>query len=84
MADSRHRGLAAAPRAVGGAVTERLAQAVEITLSDGRVGVFLGRMLVTQADADRAMVRGVKFYEARPLPDGVTWGELNEEAGRKP
>lgn len=33
-----------------------MAQAVEITLSDGRVGVFLGRALVTEADANRATV----------------------------
>ena len=55
-----------------------MAQAVEITLSDGRVGVFLGRALVTEADANRATVSAVRFYEARPLPDGVTWAELNE------
>lgn len=60
---------------------ERMAQAVEITLSDGRVGVFLGRMLVTEADADRAMVRGVRFFEARPLQEGMTWAPLNDVVG---
>jgi len=62
-------------------VKEQLAQAVEIALSDGRVGVFLGRLLVTEADTDRAMVRGVKFFEARPLPDGMTWATLDDVGG---
>lgn len=62
-------------------MSKHLAQAVEITLSDGRVGVFLGRLLVTDADAERVMVRGVKFFQARPLPDGMTWQSLGEVGG---
>jgi hypothetical protein len=51
-------------------------QWLEVRLSDGRVGVFSGQELITAADDAAGVTASYKYYEAVPLPDGMTWGQL--------
>ena len=58
-------------------IEDRRVQEVRITLADGRSGVFTGPELAREEDDGFGVVE-IMFYPARPLPDGVTWAELNE------
>ena len=57
-------------------------QNVIITLSDGRTGLFTGRVLVNNEDELlNVQVKRLSFTEARPLPEGTTFERLDEDAG---
>lgn len=51
-------------------------QSVIITLDDGRVGVFTGRVLVDTDDEHQRRVADIKFAAPRPLPDGCSFDLL--------
>lgn len=52
-------------------MSTELMQVVEIELTDGRVGSFTGRVLVTVEDQLRGVrIRDIRFVEARALPPG--------------
>lgn len=51
---------------------ERLYQNVVITLSDGRCGVFTGRMLVgVHEEFGATKISNIQFTEPKELPDDV-------------
>lgn len=51
-----------------------LMQVVEIELSDGRMGTFSGRALVTAEDhAAGVLVRHIRFVAPQPLPPGCSF-----------
>lgn len=56
-------------------------QWLEVRLSDGRVGVFSGQELITAADEASGVTASYRFFEAVPMPDGMTWGPLGIAKG---
>jgi hypothetical protein len=53
-------------------------QAVRITLSDGRQGIFTGPVL-TYKPGENVTVVQIDFSEPHPLPEGQHWGGEAEE-----
>lgn len=45
-------------------------QRILITLEDGRKGVFLGKVLVDEADHGTVNIENVDFFEPEQLPEG--------------
>ena len=52
-------------------------QTVEITLADGRIGIFSGPALVRPQD-EGGVLRNVRFFPATPMPKGAFWGPLDD------
>lgn len=60
-------------------MTTVLYQAVEIHLTDGRKGAFMGPVLITEADERAGVrIRQVRFIEAKPLPPGYSFEPFGE------
>ena len=64
-------------------MSKRLIQVVEITLSDGRKGIFSGPELVTEDDVLLRVERTV-FHEGHELPADCKWGRVGKLKKGKP
>lgn len=55
----------------------RMYQSVVVTLSDGRVGIFGGKLLVNLADEGGPVkIRSIEFTEPSILPDDVHFEDM--------
>ena len=62
-------------------MTTRRYQQVRATLSDGRVGYFMGPELVTDKDVEAGLSATFEFIRSKPLPPGMGFEKLEEESG---
>ena len=60
-------------------MNDNLYQLLVVTLSDGRVGTFMGKALVSEEDIKNGVRADFEFIKAKPLPDDCKFELLGEE-----